>query len=171
MSQTRPARASNLKPRVPIENSQNLDQSDLQALTMEPGRFEAEQSRVTHWRLKGTSGLAASLLLAGSLLLSGCDDTSSSDDCIPSTPPPGATSGGSAGSFGEATTPSPASDFGGISTTPTAPASAQFTSGASSGTTGQVYCRSRRTGGYYWFGGGGYYSSGGSSSGGSGASS
>jgi hypothetical protein len=137
-----------------------LDTDKLRAATTapnEPALHYSEQEKLVSGkgaiqRLKGTGALAATALLAGSLLLTACGDDS--DDCIVSTPPTNA-------AVNLVLPPISSSSVPTSTTTPSQPSSSQFTSGTSS-TSGQTYCRSRRTGGFYWYSGTRYYSSSGS---------
>lgn len=163
---------------IKIESVGKLNTDKLQAITSahsEPALHYAEQERSATTkqgmaRLKATSALAASALLAGSLLLGACGDES---DCIISTPPATAAAAGGS-TFSSPAFGTPAASY----VTPGTPSSSEFTSGQTT-TANRTYCQSRRTGGYYWYSGvyvggsssnGGFFGSGSSGSSGSSSS-
>jgi hypothetical protein len=143
---------------IPTESVDRLDTDKIRAITSapnEPALHFAEQEKLVSGksklqRLRGTTSLAASALLAGSLLLSACTDDT--DDCIVTTPPTNVKTNLVLPPINSSSQATPA---------PSQPNSSQFTSGTSS-SANQTYCRSRRTGGFYWYSGTRYYSSSGS---------
>lgn len=142
------------------ESVDRLETDKLRAVTTAPNEpalhYSEQQKQIggksVVQRLKGSGALAATALLAGSLLLGACGDED--DDCIVTTPPTNA-------AVNRVLPPIPSSAQPTTTASPSQPSSSQFTSG-SSGTSGQTYCRSRRTGVFYWYSGTRYYSSSGS---------
>lgn len=155
MAKVLPAKINTL-----TESVDRLDTDKLRAITVapnEPALYYSEQEKLVSGkgaiqRLKGTGALAATALLAGSLLLTACTDEG--DDCIVSTPPTNA-------AVNLVLPPISSNATGTPTAAPSQPSSSQFTSGTST-SSGQTYCRSRRTGGFYWYSGTRYYGSSGS---------